>query len=146
MARYLVVAHQTSTSPELLERLKALSDEDRDGEFALIVPATKVEHMLTWVEGEAKALARRMAQEAKEQLERAGVRVVRAGEGDESPLAAISDELRDRPGSYDAIVICTFPPGISRWLRLDVVHQAERRFGLPVIHIVASRQAARTGA
>jgi hypothetical protein len=51
-------------------------------------------------------------------------------------LQAITDELRAQPG-YEALVICTLPPGISRWLRLDLVHRVERRFGLRVIHVVA---------
>jgi hypothetical protein len=40
------------------------------------------------------------------------------------------------PG-YDTLVICTLPPGISRWLKLDLVHRAERKFGPRVIHVVA---------
>lgn len=145
MARYLIVTHQTAASPELLERISALVREEPEAEFVLLVPATPVEHMLTWAEGEARAIAQRMAEEAKSRLENAGAHVVRAGQGDASPLEAIADELREHPGSYDAIIICTLPPGISRWLRMDTPHQAERRFDLPVIHIVASRQAAPTG-
>jgi PhnB protein len=52
------------------------------------------------------------------------------------PLQAITDELRTHPG-YATLVICTLPPGISRWLKLDLVHRAERKFGLRVIHVVA---------
>ena len=48
----------------------------------------------------------------------------------------IADELSAQP-AYDTLVICTLPPGVSRWLRLDLVHQAERKFGLPIIHVVA---------
>jgi hypothetical protein len=53
-----------------------------------------------------------------------------------NPLQAIADELGKHPG-YDTLVICTLPPGLSRWLRLDLVHQAKRKFGLPVVHVVA---------
>jgi hypothetical protein len=55
--------------------------------------------------------------------------------GDGSPLLAIEDELRAQPEKYEAIVLSTLPPGISRWLRLDVHNQAERKFGIPVIPV-----------
>jgi hypothetical protein len=65
-------------------------------------------------------------------------KVVRATVGSSDPLRAIDDELSTHPDYYDTLVICTLPPGASRWLRLDMVHQADRRFGLPIIHIVAN--------
>ena len=68
--------------------------------------------------------------------ETVGARVVRTDVGVAEPLQAIGDELRKHPG-YDRLVICTLPPGLSRWLRLDLVHQAKRKFGLPVVHVVA---------
>ena len=40
MARYLVVAHQTVTSPELLKVVRGVRDQDADAEFVLLVPAT----------------------------------------------------------------------------------------------------------
>ncbi len=142
MSRYLVVAYQTASSPELLERLKRLAAEDRTAEFALLLPATPTGDLLTWTEGEATAVAAKAADAARQEMERSGLRVTRASVGDPSPLMAIEDELRDHQELYDAIVICTFPAGISRWLRLDIVHQAERRFALPVIHVVAERRPA----
>jgi 2Fe-2S iron-sulfur cluster binding domain len=44
--------------------------------------------------------------------------------------------IRVEPLDYFPVV-CTLPPGISRWLKLDLVHRAERKFGLRVIHVVA---------
>ncbi len=47
---------------------------------------------------------------------------------------------RHVPGSIavinTALVICTFPPAVSRWLKLDLVHRAERKVHVPVIHVV----------
>lgn len=137
MARYLVVAHQTADSPELSERVRALAISDPAAEFVLLVPATPIAHLLTWVEGEAREVARRRAEAAKARLEEAGAKVVRTAVGDPSPLQAIDDELREHPAYYDAIIFCTFPSGVSRWLGLDLPHQAERRFALPIIHVVA---------
>ena len=62
MARYLIVAHQTASSPELLERVKALHAGDPAAEFTLLVPATPTGHLLhNWEEGEARQLARAIA-------------------------------------------------------------------------------------
>ena len=144
MARYLVVAHQTAGSAQLVERVGELAKADQDAEFVLLVPATPVEHLLTWVEGEARAIAQRTLEAARAELERAGARVVGGSVGDESPVMAVADELQHRRADYDAIVICTFPAGISRWLGLDLPHQVERRFHLPVIHVVAQRQPSAT--
>jgi hypothetical protein len=76
------------------------------------------------------------AQAAKAALEAQGIPIAQAKAGDISPLLALEEELLAHPGAYQAIVLATLPPGISRWLRLDVHTQAER-FGLPVVHVIA---------
>jgi predicted RNase H-like HicB family nuclease len=134
MAKYLVVTHQTALSPELRRRVSALMAEDAGAEFAVLVPEAPTTS--TW-EGETLDGARQRAEAAKALLEdTVGARVVRADVGVTNPLQAIADELGKHPG-YDTLVICTLPPGLSRWLRLDLVHQAKRKFGLPVVHVVA---------
>jgi hypothetical protein len=109
--------------------------DDPAAEFTLLVPATPVQHLLTWWEGERYATARENAERASRALEAAGVRIVGAVVGDASPIQAISDELARRAGYYGAIIICTFPAALSRWLRLDLVSQARRSYNLPVIHV-----------
>ena len=140
MSQYLVVAHQTATSPELLQRLLKLAADDPQAAFTILVPATPVTHLLVWEEGETQAFARNRAREAKALYESCGLNVVRTVVGDGSPLLAIGDELRRRSYGYDVIVLSTLPPGISRWFRLDVHNQAEQKFNLPVIHVVAQRK------
>ena len=103
----------------------------------MVVPATPIVHFLTWEEGETNEIARLRAAEARERFEDSALRVEEAKVGDGSPMLAIEDELRINPGKYDAILLGTLPPGISRWLRLDVHNRAERKFQLPVIHVVA---------
>ena len=133
MARYLIVTHQTAFSPELQERVRALVEEDPEAEFGVLVPDAP-EPDLTW-EGETVNVAQQRAEATQALLhERTGARVVRASHGEADPLAAIGAELRAQP-DYDTLVICTLPVGISRWLRLDLVHQAERKFHLPVVHV-----------
>ena len=137
MARYLIVAHQTAGSPELLERVRALAAGDPAAEFTLLVPATPTGHLLhNWEEGEARQLARKRASEAMATLTAAGIPVAAARVGSHSPLEAVGDELQARPG-YDRIVLSTFPRGVSRWLRGNLPAILERRFRLPVDHVVA---------
>jgi nucleotide-binding universal stress UspA family protein len=139
MSRYLVVTHQTALSPALQRQVSALVAEDPAAEFAVLVPEAPGPP-LTW-EGETVDVATQRAEAARTLLEeKAQARVVRTAVGAPEPMQAIADELRAQPG-YDALVICTLPPGISRWLRLDLVHRAERRFGLRVIHVVAEAPA-----
>lgn len=139
MSRYLVVTHQTALSPDLQRTVRALVAQDPAAEFAVLVP--EAPGVATTWEGETVDVARQRAEAAKTILEeRAAARVFRASVGAPEPLQAIADELRMQP-DYDALIICTLPPGISRWLRLDLVHRAERKFGLRVIHVVAGSPA-----
>ena len=140
MTSYLVVAHQTATSPELAERVSELASDDPEASFTLLVPATPVHHFLVWEEGETHQITQKRAEEARALLEGLGAKVAGIGVGDSSPLLAIEDELRTHPQEYDAIILSTFPPGVSRWLRLDVHNQAERRFNIPLIHVVAEKR------
>jgi hypothetical protein len=138
MARYLLVAHQTAESPELLEQARLLLQEDVEAEFVLLVPQTPVSHLVVWMEGPARQVALRRAEAAHRRLEEVGVTVVQAMIGDRNPLDAIATELRRQP-DYAAIVICTLPPGISQWLKLDLVSQVRRQFRTHrIIHVTAS--------
>src|SRR5438309_9998322 len=138
MSKYLVVAHQTATSPVLLDKLRAIAAEDETATFTLLVPATPVQHLLTKREGEAIALAQHAASEARALSERNGIRVNDALVGDASPIEAIADFLRESHSEpYDGIVISTLPVGVSRWLKLDVHSRGKSRFQLPVISVIA---------
>lgn len=143
MGEYLVVAHETAGSPQLVEELRATLQRDSQAKFVLLVPATPVSHLLTWEEGETSEVASRRAQEAFGFLTRAGLPIARTVVGASSPLLAIEQEVRSHPGFYEAIIISTHPSGLSRWLRMDVVHQAARRTGLPVIHVESKVAASR---
>ena len=141
MSRYLVVAHQTATSPELLQCVTRLAADDPKATFTLLVPATPVTQLLICYVGreESQEIAEKRAGEAEALFESEGLNVVRTAAGHSSPLHAIGEVLRRHPGECDAIIISTLPPGISRWLRLDVHNRAARKFNLPVIRVVAQR-------
>lgn len=137
VTRYLVVAHQTIDNPALIFKLTELARVDPESEFTLLVPATSVEHLATWTEGESKAIAERSAEHARELFRSEGINISRTIIGDESPIVAIDDEMRSHPDAYDAIVVSTFPSGISRWLGLDLPRRVDKKYQQPVIHVVA---------
>jgi hypothetical protein len=136
MSRYLLVAPQTAGSPELVERVLEIVASDPAAEFLLLVPATPVSHLLLWEEGETLEVARGRAETAMARPREAGAQVVSARVGDGSPLQAIADELTRYP-EYDAIIISTLPPGVSRWLGLDLPGRVAREYSIRVIHVVA---------
>ena len=136
--RYLVVAHQTAQRPELVARLQEIHVQDREAEFTVLVPATPIEHLVLTEPGEREEIARRRAGAARRMLESAGLRVHDISVRTSSPTAAIREEVRTHPSEYAAIVISTFPPAISRWLKGNVKKRIERETGLPVIHVVAA--------
>ena len=69
-------------------------------------------------------------------LAAAGVPVAAVGSAATRPWEAVGDELQARPG-YDRIVLSTFPPGVSRWLKGNLPAILERRFRLPVDHVTS---------
>lgn len=139
MARYLLVAHQTAQSDELIAAARDLAREDARAEFCLLVPATPISSLLVWEEGETMELARRHAAEARGRLERHGLRILDARPADQDPMAAIADELHDGQ-QFAAVVVSTLPVGMSRWLRMDVISRVRRNFPrLRVIHVAVER-------
>jgi hypothetical protein len=136
MAQYLIVTHKTAFAPELRDKVRELIGGDADAEFGILVPETPGESY-TW-EGETMSPAQETAGALAEALESTlGASVSRIAVGVDDPLQAIADELRGNR-TYDALVISTLPLGASQWLRRDLVHQAGRKFGLPVHHVVGT--------
>jgi hypothetical protein len=63
--------------------------------------------------------------------------------GNYDPVVAVQEELRNR--NYDGVIISTLPPGLSRWLGLDLPAQIARRFPqLRIIHVIAQPTVAPT--
>ena len=136
MPRYLVLANQTAASPELTSAVREIVANDADTEFVLLVPATPVEDLLDWQEGDSETIAQRTAQAAKDHLEGVGAKVTRTEVGDASPVKAIENELEQHQEKYDGIIISTLPLQRSRWVALDQPRRIERRFKVPVRHVV----------
>ncbi len=136
MPRYLVLANQTAASPELTSAVREIVAQDADTEFVLLVPATPVEDLLDWQDGDSETIAMRTAQAAKDHLAGAGAKVARTEVGDASPVKAIENELEQHQEKYDGIIISTLPLQRSRWVALDQPRRIERRFKVPVRHVV----------
>ena len=136
MPRFLVLANQTAASPELTTAVRDIIKRDADTEFVLLIPTTPVEDLLDWQDGDSQTVARRTAQAAKEHLEGVGARVIRIDVGDPSPVKAIEEELQRHQEKYNGIIISTLPLQRSRWVALDQPRRIERRFKLPVTHVV----------
>ena len=139
MARYLVVANQTLGGSALETVVRSRIHTEREGpvatepELHIVVPATAPSDQQVPVEGDAISIAERRLQEAIKRLQTVGASVTgEVGSGD--PMQAISDALGAQSG-YVEIIISTLPSGPSKWLRSDLPHRAERRFGLRVTTI-----------
>src|SRR2546430_17432570 len=94
MAKYLLVAHQTAQSPQLLAATQELIREDSSALFVLLVPATPIGDLVISQEGEMAEVATRRAESARTWLQDAGVRMIDARIGDPDPLQAIGNELQ----------------------------------------------------
>jgi len=135
MRRYLVVAHQTLASRELLEAMKAKAAEV-DTAFHLVVPLFHGGPGLTWTEGEDRGRARHRLEDAQTHLTAEGLTVT--GEvGNESPVDSVDEVLRrDGSTTYAGIIVSTLPHAISKWLKVDAPSRIERRTSLPVDHVI----------
>jgi GABA permease len=131
--RYLLVANQTLGGEHLVRHVRRLLAQGPCS-FHVLVPATPPRDMAMWTEGEAHAVAGERLRAALERLRALGAEA--DGEvGDARPIEAINDVLL-RGEAFDGIILSTLPPGLSRWLRLDLPHRVEAQFGLPVAHLV----------
>jgi hypothetical protein len=54
----------------------------------------------------------------------------------------VADALRD--ASFDEIILSRLPPGTSQWLVEGLPNRLARQTGLPVTHLVAEAQLARS--
>ena len=132
--RYLIVANQTLGAEQLSLKVRECQNAG-PCTFHLLVPATRPHDHLTWIEGEALAIARDRLDLALAWLRKLGLDVD-GTIGDPDPLLAIGDALR--VAQFDHIILSTLPAGVSRWLKMDLPSRVEAAFGLPVSHIISS--------
>lgn len=140
MPRYLVIAHRTAETPELLAALNAIEDRDPQAAFVLLIPATPLEHLRMVTAEAAAAAAEQAAVSARAHYAAAGVTLEDVHVSDPNPVVAAEEELAD-DDTYAGLIVSTFQAGISRWLHLDVVSRIERLTKTPVTHVVSHKAA-----
>jgi hypothetical protein len=126
MRRYLVVANRTLGGHHLVERIRrAIADEPSD--FHIVVPVPNA------TDDVDRAAQRRLAAQL-EQLTGLGAEasgdVVHADPYD-ATIAAFEQR------GADELIVCTLPPGLSRWLGTDLVGRLRSAVAVPITHIVA---------
>jgi hypothetical protein len=152
--RYLVVANQTLGGQQLLD---AIRDRMARGpaEFWVLAPATPITQPVTDfgalsgafpVDPSVLPTAADVREEgiavAKSNLDAELGRLREIGAtadgavGDPNPMIAIEDAVAQR--QFDEIILSTLPPGISRWLALDLPHRVRRKINIPLTVITAS--------
>ena len=157
MRRYLVVANRTLHRAELQEELRKRIDAGSCS-FFVLVPNTRAAQydaaaaddvplqpsMWWWVTDYAppatdeEATAQAWQRLSQMLADLAALEVPAEGDlGSSSPLEAMEKVFADH--RFDEIIVVTMPQLISRWLRADLPHQVERRFGLPVTTIITKR-------
>ena len=150
MSHVLIVANQTLGGHQLIE---AIRERHAQGacDFTIVVPAVPPPRDFganfgsTFVAGgmTGPPTYDPGRTDAARRLE-VGLRSLRAlgatvdGEvGVENVMDAVGECLKVR--SYDEIIISTLPPGVSRWLHVDLPHRLEHRFSIPVTTITAKK-------
>ena len=156
MRRYLVVANQTLQAAELREVLRerigtgpcsffVIVPDTRAAQYDSVAAGAMLPHPGMWwwathyarpaSDEEATAQARQRLSSMLTGL--AALDVPVEGElGASDPLKAIEKVCAGH--QFDEIIVATLPRPVSRWLRADLPHQAQRRFGLPVTTIITS--------
>lgn len=130
--RYLVVGNQTLGSARLLREMRSCAAQG-PAQFHLIVPRDKPHGHAPSTESEARTNSQKRLDAALVDFSAAEFAV--DGEvGDHNVLDTVRDALERE--NYDEIIVSTLPPGLSRWIHLDLVHRLKRRFALPVRHVV----------
>jgi hypothetical protein len=154
MRRYLVVANRTLQAADLREALRQRISSGPCSLF-VIVPNTKASQydavaaggvlpepgMWWWTtnyarpatDEEATEQARQRLSSMLDGLAAMGV-PVEGDLGDSDPLEAIERACTSH--QFDEIIVATLPRHVSRWLRADLPHQAQRRVGVPVTTII----------
>jgi hypothetical protein len=115
-----------------------LGDDADDAEVLVVSPALQDSPIRFWMSDVDAAIerARQVEEETVERLDDEGVDA--AGDtGESDPLQALADAL----ATFDAdrILVFTHPDDERAYLEDDVVGEAERRFGIPVVHSVIGR-------
>jgi hypothetical protein len=84
----------------------------------------------------SEVLAQSAVERAQRHFHEEGIELSEVRVSDPNPIVAATEELANF-SPYDGIVVSTFPPGASRWLKMDIVSRIQRLSTTPVTHVVA---------
>lgn len=149
MVRVLLVANETLGSLEMSEFVKSRL-ADAGCRFTLLVPATPRRGKgdspgwLALAASELPSLASTASSDVTEDdyararsrlaygldLLRSWGAAVDGQVGNPDPAKAIREVLTRE--HFDEVALSTLPPGVSRWLLLDIPHRVQRKFRIPV--------------
>jgi len=132
MGRRILVL-TTSAAPAAEVESVVRAHAGADAEVQVVAPASKISWLdrLTNAEDDARANAAERADVASEAVPG---EPSEAHVGDVDPLQAIEDALRTFQA--DEIVVLTAPSEQESWLEEGLGAEAEKRFSLPVTHLV----------
>jgi GABA permease len=134
-SRVLIVANETVGADELLGELRRLKNET-EADYLVCVPAHPLHtgQGAGWSPDASVIAARHRLEGVLATLRGEGLKV-EGDLGDHRPLHAMDDAVK--AFNPDLIVISTHPEERSQWLRQDIVEQAQRKYGLPIRHIIS---------
>ena len=157
MSRCLIVANRTLLGARLREELRKRIEAGPSSFYVLVPDTSAADYQmvpaasgvlppsLAWwatnyrgpaTDEEASAQARQRLSQMLAGLAALSV-AVEGDLGSPQPLEAMEKVLIDH--QFDEIIVAMLPRRVSRWLRADLPHRAERRFGLPVTTIITRR-------
>jgi hypothetical protein len=128
----LVVANRTTSSPQLLGRLRELHADDSARLFIILVPQEGGR-------GQDFLAARGRLGQMLDVLRRDGL-LVAGMVGDPDPYTATMQAIQFF--RVDDVIVSTLGPERSGWMRADLVERVKRGANLPVEHIVAGEEVA----
>ncbi len=127
----LVVANETLLGPRLLDRIRERAAQEPPASFMLFAPQSDPA-------AQPHPDAERRLRQVIVELRSEGIDV-HGQVAHPDPYAATMHAVRDE--RVDEIIVSTFAPQRSGWLRRDLVERLRKDTGLPVEHVVAGQPA-----
>jgi hypothetical protein len=129
----VIVVPTASVSDALLQTV-VWAHAGQDAEIHVVAPASHISRLdwLTNAEDDARQDASELAESTAQATPTENVE---AHVGDSDPLQTIEDALRIFPA--DEVIIITPPDESASWLESGAGEEAQRRFALPVTHLIA---------
>lgn len=155
MHDYLIVANQTLGGKQLDDKVRMRLESREGRSFYVVVPRLEPEHevdAMTRVDpmfsipGQATRNTDAIEEARKRSEHRLRAMVARienlggeaAGElGVTDPYNAAKDVIERFDGQFLEVIVSTLPPGVSRWIKMDLASRLDRLVACPVTVVEA---------